>query len=168
MPRMKSPARSAALAFTLATALALGIALAVETWGGMVPCALCLWERWPYRVGALVGLAAVLAPARALRPLLGVGLLTALAAAGLAGLHVGVEQGWWPSPSPECAAPVLRGATIAERLSRLPALPAKPCDDPTFLVPWLPLSFAAMNLLYALALASLLAISMRHSRARPR
>ncbi len=60
------------------------------------------------------------------------------ASVALAAVHVGVEQGWWPSPLPECAAPDLGGGSIAERLARMPAHPAKPCDDPTYLVPGLP------------------------------
>ena len=74
-------------------------------------------------------------------------------------MHIGVEQGWWPSPLPECAAPSFGGGSIAERLARMPLRPAKPCDDPTYLIPVLPVSMAAMNLLYALALAAFLAIS---------
>jgi disulfide bond formation protein DsbB len=77
---------------------------------------------------------------------------------------VGVEQGWWPSPLPQCAAPSLGGGTMAERLARMPALPAKPCDEPTYLVPGLPVSMALMNLLLALALAAFLAISVARDR----
>jgi disulfide bond formation protein DsbB len=76
----------------------------------------------------------------------------------LAFVHVGVEQGYWPSPLPECAAPHFSAGTIAERLASMPARPSKPCDEPTFLVPGLPLSMAAMNLVFALAFAALLAI----------
>ncbi|GAC1484543.1 MAG: disulfide bond formation protein B [Acetobacteraceae bacterium] len=148
----------AALAATCLSALALGGALASETWLGLVPCALCLWERWPYRIAIGLGIAALLLP-RFRRVLLGLMAMCALAAAGLAAVHVGVEQGWWPSPLPECAAPALGGGSIAERLARMPALPAKPCDEPTYLLPGLPVSMAAMNLLFALALSLFLAMS---------
>jgi disulfide bond formation protein DsbB len=43
----------------------------------------------------------------------------------------------------------------------LAAAPSKPCDAPTYLIPGLPLSMAAMNLLYALGLSALAAIWMR-------
>ncbi|GAC1347570.1 MAG: disulfide bond formation protein B [Acetobacteraceae bacterium] len=150
--------RRAALAATCLSALALGGALASETWLGLVPCALCLWERWPYRIAIGLGIAALLLP-RFRRVLLGLMAMCALAAAGLAAVHVGVEQGWWPSPLPECAAPALGGGSIAERLARMPALPAKPCDEPTYLIPAVPLSMAADNLILALALAVFLAMS---------
>lgn len=153
----------AALAGTALAGAGLAVALASERWGGLVPCALCLWERWPYRVAILLGLLAVLLT-RLRRPLLALMALTMLAGAALGLVHVGVEQGWWPSPLPECAAPSFGGGSIAERLARMPARPAKPCDEPTYLIPSLPVSMAAMNLLLALALACFLAISAATSR----
>ena len=48
--------RSIALLSAIAAALALGIALASEHWGGLVPCAFCLLERWPYRIAIALGL----------------------------------------------------------------------------------------------------------------
>ncbi len=141
---------------------ALGIALGSEHYGGLVPCALCLVERWPYRVAAIFAAAAFLPMRRAFKPryaLWGVVLCMVFSLAA-AGTHVGVEQGWWPSPLPECAAPDLGGGTIAQRLARMPAHPAKPCDDPTYLLPGLPVSMAAMNGLLALVFGSFLAISL--------
>ncbi len=86
--------------------------------------------------------------------------LCLLADAAIAVVHVGVEMGWWPSPLPECAAPHLSGGSIADRLASMPARPAKPCDEPTFLIPAIPVSLAAMNMLFALAFAAVLAMSM--------
>jgi disulfide bond formation protein DsbB len=145
----------------LGGAVALGIAYVSEIWGGLVPCALCLLERWPYRIVIVLGLLAALARRGIARLLLTAAVLCLLADAGIAAVHVGVEFHWWPSPLPECAAPRLASGSIAERLSSMPARPAKPCDDPTFLIPQLPVSMAAMNLLYALAFATIVAMSLR-------
>ena len=142
----RRPPRTLAVLAALGAAAALGIAYAAETWGGLVPCALCLLERWPYRVVIVLGL---------------------LADAAIAGVHVGVEQHWWPSPLPECAAAHINGTTIAERLASMPARPAKPCDEPTFLIPALPLSIAAMNMLFALGFAAFIAILLSTGRGRP-
>ena len=49
------------------------------------------------------------------------------------------------------------------RLARMPSHPAKPCDDPTYLLPGVPVSMAAMNGLAALAFGLFLAISLRHT-----
>jgi disulfide bond formation protein DsbB len=141
--------RTAGFAAAVAAALALGSAIAMERLGGLVPCALCLVERWPYRVAIVLGLAAALLPPPAARVLLALLALTVLAGAVAAAVHVGVEFHWWPSPLPECAAPRFSGGSIAERLAQMPSVPAKPCDDPTFLIPGLPVSIAAMNLIFA-------------------
>lgn len=159
-----SDARGAAWVAILASAAALGGALASERWLGLVPCALCLWERWPYRVAIALGLLALALPRRATRWVLTLAAVAALSGAALAAVHVGVEQHWWPSPLPECAAPSLGGGSIAERLARMPATVSKPCDEPAFLLPGLPVSMAAMNLGLALALAGFLAISLGQQR----
>jgi len=144
MRRMTVPAtRTIALASAIAAGLALGIALVSEHWGGLAPCALCLWERWPYRVIIGLGLVAAVLPRGAASALLWLAVLVALADAALATVHVGVEQHLWPSPLPECAAPKFSGGSIADLLKAMPVQPAKPCDSPSFLIPGLPLSMAA-------------------------
>lgn len=157
--------RTAALIATAGSALALAGALASENLLGLVPCALCLVERWPYRIAIGVGLLAILLP-RVRIPLMAVMALVLVAGAAAGFVHVGVEHGWWPSPLPECAAPQLGGGSMADRLARMPLRPSKPCDEPTYLIPFLPVSMAAMNLLLALALAVFLAISAA-TRRRP-
>jgi disulfide bond formation protein DsbB len=156
--------RTVALVCALAAGFALGLALASEYLGGLVPCALCLLERWPYRATIVLALVAIVVPRSVARLLLLLVLLSMLAAAALAVVHVGVEQRFWPSPLPECAAPRFSGGSLAERQAQMPARPAKPCDDATYLVPGLPVSMAAMNLLYALAFAMLLGVFLWRDR----
>lgn len=125
---------------------------------GLAPCALCLWQRWPYWVAAFIALAAMALPARLKRWAMGAAALAIAASGGIAMLHVGVEAGWWPSPLPGCRAPQAGAAMSVDDLMRsLAPAPTTPCDAPTFLVPGLPVSMAAMNLIYALALTALAA-----------
>lgn len=152
--------RSLALLSAIAAGLALGIAEVSEHWGGLVPCALCLVERWPYRVAIVLGLIAFVVPPVIGRWLLALTVATLLVGAAFAFVHVGVELHYWPSPLPECAAPTLGTGSIAERLAQMPARPAKPCDAPTFLIPGLPLSMAAMNLIYAVVFVMALIIGL--------
>ena len=130
---------------------------AIAQHAGLVPCALCYLERWPYRVAIALATLSFIGPRLrpVLRPLL---ILSFLAAAAIALIHVGVEAQWWKSPLPECAAPPLRTGNIRDLLASMPAHPAKPCDDPTYLIPGLPVSMAQMNLAYALAAAGLIAM----------
>jgi disulfide bond formation protein DsbB len=159
--------RTLALLTAIAAGAALGGALASEAWDGLVPCALCLVERWPYRIAIVLGLLALVVPPRAARVLLALAALTVLAGAAVAFVHVGVEAHWWPSPLPECAAPHFAGGSIAQRLASMPVKAAKPCDEPSYLIPGLPVSMAMMNLLFALAFAGLLAFFTWRSERRP-
>lgn len=152
MPGMRlSGLQRAGLAGAVLAGLGLLTAMLSERWGGLVPCALCLVERWPYRVAILFGALALVWP-RGARFMVGLAALAMLGSVVLGGVHVGVEEGQWPSPLPECAAPQLGGGTMAERLARMPATPSKPCDEPTYLVPGLSLSMAAMNLIFSAVL----------------
>ena len=156
--------RGVALLSALAAGIALGLALASEKFEGLVPCALCLLERWPYRVAIVLALVALVVPHRYARLLLMLVVLSILADVALAVVHVGVEQHYWPSPLPECAAPRFSGGSIAERLAQMPSKPAKPCDDPSFLIPGLPISMVAMNLLYGLTFAGMLTAFLWYDR----
>ncbi|MCQ8279533.1 disulfide bond formation protein B [Acetobacteraceae bacterium KSS8] len=152
-----------ALGRGLFCAFAGGFALVFAFWlehaQGMAPCALCLWERVPYRL--LLGTGIVWALfgffGRTARPIWALAMLFACGALVLSGLHVGVEQGWWPSPLPECQAPHFRpGLSFAERLAAMPARPAKPCDAANPLFPGSPVSVVSAGFAYALVLCLVL------------
>jgi disulfide bond formation protein DsbB len=149
-----------ALIIALLAAAAPIFAIGSETWWGLAPCALCLWQRWPYWAAAgLAGLAIVI-PGRGRVAALSLAGLAALVSGVIGGFHVGVEQGWWPSPLPGCAAPTAAGPmSIDEMMRALAAAPTKPCDAATYLIPGLPLSMAAMNLIYGAGLG-LLALAL--------
>jgi disulfide bond formation protein DsbB len=151
----------------LAAGLGLCVALGSEWFLGLVPCALCLVERWPYRIAVILAVLAIVSPGGVGLLFLAVTSLAMLGGAGLAAVHVGVEWGLWPSPLPECAAPRLGTGSIAERLAAMPSHPSKPCDDPTYLIPQLPISMAEMNFLYALLISALLAIYIWRNRKGP-
>lgn len=161
---LRTPPRVLAVVAALGAAAALGVAFGSEVWGQLVPCALCLVERWPYRIVILLGGLALVAPRGLVRLVLWVAIVCLLADAAVGAVHVGVEFGWWASPLPECAAPRFGGGSIAERLAAMPARPSKPCDEPTFLIPGLPVSMAAMNVLFALAFSIFLAMSLANSK----
>lgn len=156
--------RLAILLCSLAAAAVLGAAFASEWWGGLVPCALCLVERWPFRIAIGLGVLGLVVPRPAARIVGWAMVLVFLAGAAAGVVHVGVEQKLWPSPLPQCQAPNFSGLSIAERLARMPATPSKACEDPTYLVPFVPVSMAAMNLLVCLALALGLGWFLKTSR----
>ena len=135
----------------IAALAALAFASFVQQDLGIVPCELCLIERWPYRIAAALAVIGMVLPSRFGRLAVSLILLDLLVSVALAVFHVGVEWHAWPSPFPECNAPAFSGGSIADQLAHMPDHPAKPCDAATFLVPGLPLSMAALNGIYALA-----------------
>ena len=146
---------TAAFPVLLLAAAAPLFAMGSEGWWGLAPCELCLWQRWPYWAAAGLAALALVVPGRARALLLGLAGVAAFVSAGIAALHVGVEQGWWPSPLPGCAAPVAGSAmSIDEMMRALAPAPNKPCDAATYLIAGLPLSMAAMNLIYGLGLGA--------------
>lgn len=128
-------------------ALLLG-AFAFQYIGGLSPCTLCIWQRWPHGAAVLVGLMALLVPGRVL-PLLGV--MTALTAAAIGGFHAGVEQGWWQGLQ-SCSAGSVAGISVEDLLN--PAINVAPpvrCDQ----IAWsmAGLSMAAWNMVISTGLA---------------
>jgi disulfide bond formation protein DsbB len=139
-------------ALTAVVALgALGLAYFAQYVLLLTPCELCLWERWPYRIVAVLGLLAVLLRRSSARVVLGLAALVMLGDVGIAGLHVGVEFGWWTSPLPECNGMLTPGAG-------LPVVPATPCDRPVYLIAHLPVSMAMMDFCGALLFAAALLV----------
>jgi len=88
-------------------------AFAFQYIGGMAPCALCLWQRWPHAAAVLIG-ALSLRIAGPVLPLLGA--LSALTTAGIGVFHVGVEQKWWQGLA-SCTAGSIEGISTADLLN---------------------------------------------------
>ncbi len=131
-------------------------ALAFEYLGGLAPCALCIWQRWPHVVALAAGAGLVLPGPWAL---LGAGGTAASGAVGV--YHTGVERGWWDGPASCSAGGDLSGVSPEELLDRIMAAPVVRCDE----VAWqmLGLSMASWNALASFALAALWLASLRRT-----
>lgn len=130
----------------------LAVALAWQHLGGVEPCILCIYQRWPYVAVAVLaagGLALDRRPAAraAIIGLCGVALLIG---AGIAGFHVGVEQHWWAGTADCSADPLAAGNSIEALRAQLLAEPVVPCDE----VAWslFGISMAGYNFLISLGL----------------
>lgn len=131
------------------SALMLAAALVFQYGGGLAPCPLCIWQRWPHAAAIAIGLVVLAWPKRGLALL---GALVMLAGALIGLYHAGIEQGWWPGPT-TCTAPDIADLSSEELLDRILAAPAVRCDD----IAWsfLGLSMAAWNAALSLGLAYL-------------
>lgn len=141
-------------AAAVTSAALLGGALAFQYIGGLHPCEMCHWQRWPH-IAALVlaaGGALALKPkpglARLAAVLAGVALLVT-AAIGV--FHAGVEQDWWEGPT---ACSVIGGGETAEDIfTAVMAAPVIRCDE----TPWslLGVSMAGYNALISFLMGGL-------------
>ncbi|MFC6687070.1 disulfide bond formation protein B [Jhaorihella thermophila] len=129
-------------------ALLLG-AFGFQYLGGMAPCKLCLWQRWPHGAAILIGGIALMIPGRGL-PLLGA--LAALTTAGIGVYHAGVEQHWWEGPR-ICTTGPVGGLSPEQLLEQIMSAPLVRCDE----IPWemFGLSMAAWNAVASAGLAVL-------------
>lgn len=76
---------------------------------GLVPCVMCLWQRWPHRIAIALAALGVVFP-RAI--IAWTGALSMAVNAGIALLHTGVERAWWDGPQ-------VCGASAAQDLGSL-------------------------------------------------
>ena len=127
----------------------LGGALFSQYVGGLYPCEMCYWQRWPHGAAILLALGAVFSPLTAPRTRL-LTLVAALAIAisgAIGAFHAGVELGWWEGIT-QCTA---TGATSLEDIMKVPLVR---CDQ----VQWafLGLSMAAWNAIISLGGAAVI------------
>jgi disulfide bond formation protein DsbB len=127
-------------------------ALGSQYIGGLHPCEMCFWQRYPHWAALALGGLSFFLPRQA-RTLT---LLAALAIAmsGAIGVfHAGVEQGWWEGLT-SCAT-AASGGSPEDVLKSILAAPLIRCDQ----VQWtfLGLSMAAWNALISLSSAGAIA-----------
>lgn len=143
----------------LGSALLLAGAFAFQYIGGLAPCPMCLWQRWPHALAIVLGIVLVAEPRREIALL---GALTMIVSAGLGLYHAGVEQAWWQGPT-TCVAPSVAGVPPAELLENILAAPVVRCDE----IAWslLGVSMAGWNAILSVALALLWARAYASSSA---
>ena len=124
-------------------------AWAFQHLGGLAPCKMCIWQRYPH--GAAVGIGA-LALILGAPVLAWAGALAAAATAGVGVFHAGVEQGWWQGPS-TCSSGPVSGISADDLLNQIMAAPLVRCDE----IAWslMGLSMAGWNAVLSLVLVAL-------------
>ncbi|MEM7088131.1 MAG: disulfide bond formation protein B [Pseudomonadota bacterium] len=139
---------------TLYILLAAGgsLALLLGAWGfqyfgGLAPCKMCIWQRYPHAIAVVLGALALALPRARLLPVLGA--VAAMATAGIGLFHAGVERGLWEGPS-SCTAGDITGLTPQQLMDQIMSAPLVRCDD----IPWemLGLSMAGWNALISAVL----------------
>ena len=132
-------------------------ALGLQYLGGLPPCKLCYWQRYPHVAAIVLGLIAIGIKSRAVAL---VGAIAALTTAGLGLYHTGVERGWWEGPT-TCTSSSIDGLSTDALMDQIMNAPVTRCDE----IAWefLTLSMASWNMIASLVLAGLWIAAYRRS-----
>lgn len=151
--------RQFAVLAAVGSAALLAGAFAFQYIGGMAPCQLCLWQRWPHGVAVLIGLAVLLTGWRVLALL---GAAAAAVTAGIGIFHVGVEQKWWEGLA-TCSGNSIAGISATDLLNPdINVAPVVRCDA----IAWqmMGISMAGWNVILSVVLVL---VWLAAARAKP-
>ncbi len=150
-------ARQVVFLATMGSALLMAGAFAFQHIGGMAPCKMCIWQRYPHVVAIALGVLALWVNQMRLALL---GALAAATTSAIGFYHVGVEQAWWEGPS-TCSSGAIDNLSPDALLDQILSAPLVRCDD----IPWemFGISMAGWNALVSLALAGLWVIAYRRA-----
>ena len=158
---VRKEAAAGLLAGGVSAILLLG-ALAFQYLGGLPPCEMCIWQRWPHGAAILLGIgggALALSgavPAKAARLLAWLA-VAALAITGAIGVfHAGVEWKLWPGPS-HCT-----GLGYVPGRDDFGPLQVVRCDEALWRL--MGVSLAGYNALFSLAVAAIAVTWLRTNR----
>ncbi len=115
-------------------ALLVPIALLAGAWGsqligGLHPCEMCHWQRWPHYVAIPIALAAFFVQQPFMRATLICLAAISIAFSGAIGVfHAGVEYGWWHGIT-GCTASANMQLSDADLLNAINSAPIVRCDE---------------------------------------
>jgi disulfide bond formation protein DsbB len=153
--------RRAVLLVLAASVAVMGGALLFQYVGGLAPCELCLYERWPYDIAIVMALA-ILATARWRVAAIAGGALLALvfaASSALAFYHVGVEHHWFAGPT-ACTGSGAAAGSIDELRAQLMNRQPVQCDQPQWSLAGITLAGWNLVASVALVIVSCLALGL--------
>lgn len=139
-------ARARLAALLLPSALMLG-ALGSQYIGGLFPCEMCHWQRWPHEVAIAAALFAFpLGDRPAGRAALALAIAGILVSGAIGVFHAGVEYRWWEGIT-RCSAPPSGGST-GDLLAEIMATPMIQCDVPQWTLAGI--SLAGFNAIFSI------------------
>jgi len=145
--------------------LLLGGALLSQYVGGLFPCEMCMWQRWPHLVAIFFALDAYALKQRPQVAFLFTILAAlAIAASGVIGVfHAGVEYGWWEGLT-ACTAPAAQGST-QDMLDSILSAPLIRCDVAQWTL--FDISLAGYNAIFSLGATALIIALLLPRRSQP-
>jgi disulfide bond formation protein DsbB len=116
------------IALLLPTALMAG-ALGSQFIGGLFPCEMCHWQRWPHYTAIVLAALAFVVPGPALkRALVALAAIAILVSGGIGVFHAGVEYHWWQGITACSTTMQGSGGSVEDMLKRIMDAPVVRCD----------------------------------------
>lgn len=149
-------------------ALLVPLALLAGAWGfqligGLYPCEMCHWQRWPHYAALALAALAFVVPQRGARNALVVVAALLIAVSGAIGVaHAGVEYHWWEGFTACTSTVSLDGLDAAARLKAIMTAPVVRCDAPQW--SFAGISLAGFNAILSFAGAATILGLMRRAR----
>jgi disulfide bond formation protein DsbB len=131
-------ANSVALALP---ALLMAGALGSQFLGGLFPCEMCHWQRWPHYAAIAIALLAFVAKPPARNVMIALAGLAVITSGAIGVFHAGVEYHWWAGPP--CSA-----SGAGQTLEEIMRAPLIRCDTPQWTLG--PISLAGFNALFSI------------------
>lgn len=134
-------------------------ALGSQYLGGLYPCEMCMWQRWPHYAAIVAALGSfAIRPARV--PLIWLAALLIAVSGAIGAFHAGVEYGWWEGLT-RCATNFGAGGMTLDSIMNAPLIR---CD----VVPWdlFGISLAGWNAILSLGGALVIVVLMMKGRAK--
>lgn len=148
---------SARLVAILLPVALLGGAIGSQYIGGLIPCEMCMWQRWPHLGAIFAALAAIVLrknpPASATFTALAA--LAILTSGAIGVFHAGVEYKWWEGFT-TCTAIHPAGGNLLEAIMKSPIIR---CDQAQWTLAGI--SLAGFNAIFSIAGAVLIFLFMR-------
>ncbi len=134
-------------------ALLLPVALLAGAWGsqligGLVPCEMCHWQRWPHYGAVVIAALAFGVPGLTNRRALVWLAALAIAISGALGVyHAGTEYHWWQGMT-ACTSDIPAGGSTTDMLQAIMAAPIVRCAQPQWTM--FGISLAGFNAIFSL------------------
>jgi disulfide bond formation protein DsbB len=161
--QVSNPAAAAIFAGA-ASFLLLGGALTFQYVGGLAPCEMCIWQRWPHGFAVAVGLIGGILLWTDVLPTnwaraLAIGAIAGLLVSGTLGVfHAGVEWKLWPGPA-QCT-----GFGYVPGQEDFKPLQIVRCDEAQWRL--LGISLAGFNAIFSFGAAAIAALMLRSNTGR--
>jgi disulfide bond formation protein DsbB len=137
-------------------------AIAFQHLMGLIPCEMCMWQRWPHLAAVVLAMLAIPLKDSRIRRTLVAASAGGLATSGMIAIeHLGVERHWWEGHT-ACTAHLDMTGGGADFLNRLMNMPLHRCDVAQWKMAGLSLADlnAGISISTAVAAAWLIAMSL--------